>query len=81
MDADYQASYSFTCPMCERITVRHGVSRAVTRLLISAGVTFSPWRLPAELFEQHDGEPINHDDVLHLHQQLQGEYELDELTH
>ena len=43
----------------------------VVDLLVSSGVRMLVWRLPAELFETHEGPPIDHDDVLDFHLLLQ----------
>ena len=63
---DNQGSYSFRCPDCLMAVVKDAEPRIVD-LLVASGVRLSVWRLPAELAESHEGDPINHDDLLDFH--------------
>ncbi|MEM8922918.1 MAG: hypothetical protein AAGD35_05405 [Actinomycetota bacterium] len=71
-DDNDAGTYSFRCPFCEMMVVKSAESRTID-LLIASGVAFSTWSLPAELYETHVGEPINHDDLLDFHDLLQDE--------
>ncbi|MDA8385630.1 MAG: hypothetical protein M0Z88_05155 [Actinomycetota bacterium] len=66
---DGQASYNFRCPACA-VRVSKPADKAVVDILVSAGVALSFWRLPAELEEDHDGEPISYDELMQFHYQL-----------
>lgn len=74
-DDNNQGTYSFRCPHCHMTIVKPAESRTID-LLVASGVAFTTWRLPAELFETHLGEPINHDDLLDFHHLLQDEIKL-----
>ena len=63
---DNAGSYHFRCPHCAMAVVKPAEPRIVD-LLVASGVELSTWRLPAELFEPHFGERINHDDLLDFH--------------
>lgn len=63
-------TYAFRCPFCQMMVVKSAEPRTID-LLIASGVGFSTWSLPAELYETHIGEPINHDDLLDFHDLLQ----------
>jgi hypothetical protein len=67
---DNTGSYHFRCPTCQMSVVKPAESRIVD-LLVASGVELSTWRLPAELFESHIGERINHDDLLDFHHELE----------
>ena len=75
---DNQGSYSFRCPTCRMAVVKPAEPRIVD-LLVASGVELSTWDLPAELFEDHTGTPITHDDLLDFHQLLQSEDWFDQL--
>ena len=62
-------SYVFRCPTCQMSVVKPAEQRIVD-LLVASGVELIEWRLPAELFEQHDGDPISHDDLIDFHHLL-----------
>jgi len=47
-------------------------------LLVASGVAFTTWRLPAELDESHQGEPISHDDLLDFHDLLSDDAALEQ---
>lgn len=63
-------TYAFRCPHCRMMVVKPAENRTVD-LLVASGVAFSTWRLPAELSENHEGAPINHDDLLDFHDLLE----------
>ncbi len=67
---DNSGSYLFRCPHCLMAVVKPAEPRIVD-LLVSSGVELNTWRLPAELFEPHEGPRIVHDDLLDFHQLLQ----------
>lgn len=64
-----QGSYVFRCPTCQMSVVKPAEQRIVD-LLVASGVQLIEWRLPAELFERHDGDPISHDDLIDFHHLL-----------
>ncbi len=51
----------------------------IVDLLVASGVELSTWDLPAEMFEDHVGTPISHDDLLDFHQLLQRDDWFDQL--
>ena len=61
-----EGEYRFECPACTDLVVRHAEQRTID-LLLAAGVEFVTWALPAELFEDHVGDPISHDDLIDFH--------------
>lgn len=61
-----EGEYRFECPACADLVVRHAEQRTID-LLLAAGVEFQTWALPAEMFEHHSGDPINHDDLIDFH--------------
>jgi len=61
-----EGEYRFECPDCADLVVRQAEQRTID-LLLAAGVEFITWALPAELFESHSGDPINHDDLIDFH--------------
>ncbi len=61
-----EATYGFRCPGC-KFLVSKKTDKQVVEVLVSSGVSMSFWRLPAELNESHDGEPINYDDLIDFH--------------
>ncbi len=62
-------SYVFRCPTCQMSVVKPAEQRIVD-LLVASGVQLVTWRLPAELFELHEGAPITHDDLIDFHHLL-----------
>lgn len=76
-DDNNEGTYSFTCPHCEMIVVKSAETRTID-LLVASGVTFTTWRLPAELGESHQGEPISHDDLLDFHDLLHDDSALEQ---
>lgn len=62
-------SYVFRCPTCQMSVVKPAEQRIVD-LLVASGVELIQWRLPAELFEEHNGDPITHDDLIDFHHLL-----------
>src|SRR5688500_6089069 len=62
-------SYVFRCPTCQMSVVKPAEQRIVD-LLVASGLELIEWRLPAELFEPHDGAPITHDDLIDFHHLL-----------
>lgn len=74
-----RGAYAFRCPDCAMAVSKPAEPRVV-ELLIASGVRLDRWRLPAELEETRDGEPIDHDDLLDFHRLLADEGRLsDEL--
>ncbi len=74
-DDNSQGTYSFRCPHCRMTVVKPAESRTID-LLVASGVSFTTWRLPAELNEAHVGEPISHDDLLDFHHLLNDDIKL-----
>jgi hypothetical protein len=70
--ADTQGSYVFRCPTCQ-MSVAKPAEQRIIDLLVASGVELIEWRLPAELFEAHDGAPIAHDDLIDFHHLLQSD--------
>ena len=66
---DQRSSYAFRCTLCE-IVITKPADERVVRILVSSGVAVRPWRIPAELAELREGQPINWDDILEFHNQL-----------
>lgn len=66
---DNRGSYAFRCPTCSKAVAKPAEPRIV-ELLVASGVSFSTWRLPAELSEPRTGRPITHDDLLDFHEML-----------
>ncbi|MGH9186382.1 MAG: hypothetical protein ACRD0U_11300 [Acidimicrobiales bacterium] len=66
---DDRGSYTFRCPRCHMAVVK-AAEQPVVDLLVASGVALATWRLPAELFETREGEPITHDDLLDFHELL-----------
>ncbi|KJF18147.1 hypothetical protein [Acidithrix ferrooxidans] len=75
---DGQASYNFRCPSC-RYRVSKPAEKAVVDILLSSGVTMSFWRMPMELEEDHQGEPISYDELMDFHCQISNDGWLDRL--
>jgi len=67
---DNSGTYSFGCPTCGVTAVKDAEPRIV-ELLVTSGVRLVTWSLPDELQEVHDGEPIDHDDLLDFHALLE----------
>lgn len=63
---DSHGTYLFRCPTCQMSVVKDAEPRIVD-LLVASGVELSTWTLPAELFEQRTGSPLNHDDLIDFH--------------
>jgi len=70
--ATEEGTYSFLCPTC-RLMVNKPAEQRVVELLVSAGVRVVNWDLPAELSEPKFGPPINYDDLLAFHFELDSE--------
>jgi hypothetical protein len=70
--ADTQGSYVFRCPTCQ-MSVAKPAEQRIIDLLVASGVELIEWRLPAELFEAHDGAPIAHDDLIDFHALLESD--------
>ena len=77
--ANSAGSYSFACPTCQRIVVKSAEPRIV-ELLVTSGVRLVTWHLPEELTEVHEGDPIDHDDLLDFHALLNGDDWFEALT-
>jgi predicted RNA-binding Zn-ribbon protein involved in translation (DUF1610 family) len=65
-----EGTYSFLCPTC-RLIVNKPAEQRVVELLASAGVRVVNWDLPGELSEPKLGPPINYDDLLVFHFELE----------
>lgn len=76
-DDNNVGTYSFRCPHCRMTVVKPAEARTID-LLVASGVSFTTWRLPAELNEPHVGEPISHDDLLDFHHLLNDDTRLTE---
>ena len=63
---DSQGTYLFRCPTCQMSVVKDAEPRIVD-LLVASGVELSTWTLPAELFEERVGNPLDHDDLIDFH--------------
>jgi uncharacterized heparinase superfamily protein len=61
-----QGEYRFRCPTCQEMVIRSAEPRTID-LLLAAGVQYSTWALPSELFETHVGNPFTHDDLIDFH--------------
>jgi hypothetical protein len=72
-------TYGFTCPTCTQFIEKAADDRVV-RLLLSGGVMPVPVHVPAEALEVHDGPPINHDDLLDFHHELEDDNWFDQLA-
>ena len=66
---DQRSSYAFRCPVCDDPVARP-IGSSLVELLASSGSPVCLWRLPAELFERHDGPALTHDDLLDFHDLL-----------
>lgn len=55
------------------MTVLKSAETRTIDLLVASGVSFTTWRMPAELSEPRIGEPINHDDLLDFHHLLEND--------
>jgi hypothetical protein len=70
-DDDNSGTYSFRCPACQMVVVKQAETHIVD-LLVASGVSWTTWRLPSELSEPRmAGAPINHDDLITFHEQLE----------
>jgi hypothetical protein len=65
-------SYAFTCPTCEEFVKKPADTRIV-RLLLSGGVMPLLESIPAEALEVKNGPPLQLEDILTLHETLQGD--------
>lgn len=65
-------SYAFTCPTCEQFIKKPADTRVV-RLLLSGGVMPLLDSIPAEALEVKNGPPLELEDILTLHETLQGD--------
>lgn len=74
-----EGSYAFRCPVC-RLAVSKPAEARVVDVLVSSGVRLSVWHMPAELDEVKHGAPINYDDLLLFHEELQTDDWLDKVT-
>lgn len=74
-----EGSYAFRCPAC-RLAVSKPAEARVVDVLVSSGVRLSVWHMPAELGEVKTGEPINYDDLLAFHEELQQDDWLDRVV-
>ena len=63
------SEYSFRCPICHMVEVKRANAHEID-VLVAAGAPLTTWALPAELFEDRDGGPIGHDDLLEFHRSL-----------
>lgn len=76
--ADEQSCYVFRCPSCQ-MSVSKPAEPRIVDLLVASGVELVEWRLPAEMFEAHGGQPISHDDLIDFHKLLQSDAWFDAL--
>ena len=76
---DEVGSYTFDCPTCS-VPVAKEASRRIIDLLVSTGVPMEVWKLPAEIFETHEGPPISPDDLLDFHLELSRDGWFEELS-
>ncbi|MGI8757192.1 MAG: hypothetical protein ACR2MB_15330 [Acidimicrobiales bacterium] len=76
--ADRAGSYMFRCPSCAVVVVKEAEARIV-ELLVTSGVRLVTWHLPAELSERHEGDPIDHDDLLDFHALMESDTWIDAL--
>jgi uncharacterized Zn finger protein len=74
-----EGSYAFRCPAC-KLAVSKPADPRVVDVLVSSGVRLSVWHLPAELDEPKMGDPINYDDLLAFHEELQQDGWLDRVV-
>jgi hypothetical protein len=58
-----KAFYAFDCPSCHE-EVRKNADDHVVDLLMRGGVEPLTWDIPAESLEEHQGAPLNYDDLL-----------------
>jgi hypothetical protein len=58
-----KAFYAFDCPSCHG-EVRKSADDHVVDLLMRGGVEPLVWDIPAESLEEHDGAPLDYDDLL-----------------
>ena len=65
-------TYGFSCPKCGEFVEKHADERVI-RLLLSGGVMPTLVHVPAEILETRTGPPINYDDLLTFHEQLEGD--------
>jgi hypothetical protein len=65
-----EGSYAFQCPECQ-LAVSKAAEPRIIDLLVSSGVELYVWKMPAELLEERAGPPINYDDLLTFHYDLQ----------
>src|SRR5688572_1955967 len=63
--------YSFECAFCSDIVTKPAAPRVVDQL-VSTGVRLSVWEVPAEMEEPHIGPPIDYNDLLDFHEELEG---------
>jgi endogenous inhibitor of DNA gyrase (YacG/DUF329 family) len=63
--------YAFDCPTCAD-EVRKPADEEIVSLLMSGGVAATPWHIPAEAMEEHDGPRITYDDLLDFALWLEG---------
>ena len=75
-----EGSYVFRCPTC-LLAVAKQAEESVVDVLVASGVRLSMWQLPAELHEPHYGPPIDYDELLEFHFDLQDDDWLQELGH
>ena len=74
-----EGSYAFQCPDCQ-IAVSKPAEPRIVDLLVSSGVELYVWTMPAELLEERTGPPINYDDLLKFHYDLQSDNWLEKVT-
>lgn len=72
--------YAFTCPSCTTSVIKPAADPRVVTLLRSVGVQSVGWEIPAEAFEERDGDPISNDDILDLMLALEDPTWMDQLT-
>jgi endogenous inhibitor of DNA gyrase (YacG/DUF329 family) len=59
------STYAFNCPTCTD-EVKKPADEEIVALLMGGGVKATPWHIPAEALEAHEGLPLTYDDLLDL---------------
>lgn len=62
-------TYAFWCPAC-MARIERAASAQLVSAMLGAGSRYESFSLPAEVFEVHEGPPINHGDLNRFKLQL-----------